>query len=197
MLELCKTRAKKSSPDMFNFYVVLAGHDIVTDTDRATTCRCKFKAPSLQTKSRKNEGHSENMGFNGKTIWSFQAKKKNKNIILTFQKPQWDIRTLEQSIEYRPWTYHTFSYSFAANFSGAKPQKTAIDSGKNQLKVFHDHSQNVNAMIRIKEIRFREEKLNALELTENLEHFWPIKTTQNQAQIQTGSKRLRTVFFAN
>ena len=92
-------------------------------------------------------------------------------------------------------TYHTFSYSFAASFSGAKPQKTAIDSGKNQLKVFHDHSQNVNAMTRIKEIRFREEKLNALELTENLEHFWPIKTTQNQAQIQTGSKCLRTVFL--
>ena len=58
MLELCKTRAKKSSPDMFNFYVVLAGHDVVTDASRATRCRRIFKAPSLQTKITKKEGLS-------------------------------------------------------------------------------------------------------------------------------------------
>ena len=29
LLELCKTRSKKSSPDMFNFYVDLASHDIL------------------------------------------------------------------------------------------------------------------------------------------------------------------------
>ena len=45
LLDLCKTRAKKSSPDLFNFYAVLAGHDMVTDASRATTCRHKFKAP--------------------------------------------------------------------------------------------------------------------------------------------------------
>ena len=53
LLDLCKTRTKKSSPDMFNFYVVLAGHDKLNDAGRATTCRRKFKAPSLQTKYRK------------------------------------------------------------------------------------------------------------------------------------------------
>ena len=68
LLELFKTRAKKSCPDMFNFYVVSAGHDMVTDVGRATTCRCKFKASRLQTKSRKIEGHSENMSFNGETV---------------------------------------------------------------------------------------------------------------------------------
>ena len=62
------TRAKKSSPDVFNFYVVLAGHDMVTDASRATTCRLKFDAPSLKTKSTKNEGPPENMGFKGKTV---------------------------------------------------------------------------------------------------------------------------------
>ena len=64
LLELCKTRTKKSSPDMFNFYVIFVGHDMVTDTGKATTCGYKFKAPSLQTKSTKNEEHFENMGFN-------------------------------------------------------------------------------------------------------------------------------------
>ena len=43
-LELCKTGTKKSSPDMSNFYVILAGHDIVTDADRATMCRRKSRA---------------------------------------------------------------------------------------------------------------------------------------------------------
>ena len=89
----------------------------------------------------------------------------------------------------------TYSTEFAASFSGAKPQKTAIDSEKSELKTYHDHSQNVNAMTRIKEIRFREEKLNALELTEKLEHFRPFRTTQNQARIQRGSICLLTIFL--
>ena len=71
---------------MFNFYVVLAGHDKVSDAGRATTCRGKLKAPSLQTKSTKNEGPPENMGFKGKTVWRFQTKKKNRNILLNLSK---------------------------------------------------------------------------------------------------------------
>ena len=50
LLELCKTGTKKSSPDIFNFDVTLAGHDMVTDANRATTCRHKCKAARLQTK---------------------------------------------------------------------------------------------------------------------------------------------------
>ena len=38
---------------MFNIYVVLAGHDMVTDASTATTCRRNFKAPSCQTKYKK------------------------------------------------------------------------------------------------------------------------------------------------
>ena len=45
LLEFCRTRTKKSSPDLFKFYVVLAGHDKATNAGRATTCRRKFKAP--------------------------------------------------------------------------------------------------------------------------------------------------------
>ena len=55
LLELCKTTTKESRPDMFNFYADLVGHDMVIHTGKATKCRCKFKAPSLQTKSTKNE----------------------------------------------------------------------------------------------------------------------------------------------
>ena len=66
ILELCKTRAKKSSSDLFNFYVDLAGHNKVTDFGGATMCRRNLKTPLLQTKGTKNEGHSEYMDFDEK-----------------------------------------------------------------------------------------------------------------------------------
>ena len=47
MLELCKTRTKKSSLHMLNFYLVSATRHMVIDNDSSTTCRSKFKAPSL------------------------------------------------------------------------------------------------------------------------------------------------------
>ena len=68
LLEICKTESTESSASMFTFYVVFAGHEVVTDASMATTCRRNFKASSLQTKITKNEGYFENMGFNGKTV---------------------------------------------------------------------------------------------------------------------------------
>ena len=102
LLELCKTGTKKSSPDVFNFYVVLVGQDMVTDASRATTCRRKFKAPSLQTKSTKHEGPPENIGFKGKTVWRFQTKKKQIHYSRPFKTTPWKTRTLNASIEHGP-----------------------------------------------------------------------------------------------
>ena len=59
---------------MFNFYVVLAAHKKVNDEGRATTCRLKFKAPSLKTKSTKNEGPFENMSFSENPFEDFNEK---------------------------------------------------------------------------------------------------------------------------
>ena len=53
LLEVCKTRAKKSSPDVFTFFVDLAGHDMVRDTDRSTTCWSRSRAPPLEKKGQK------------------------------------------------------------------------------------------------------------------------------------------------
>ena len=38
----------------------------------------QIQNPIILKKSTKNGGHSENMGFDGKTIWRFQTKKKLK-----------------------------------------------------------------------------------------------------------------------
>ena len=74
LFELCKTTSKKSSPDLFNFYVISAGHDMAIDAARATTCRRNFKAPRLQTERTKNEGPFKKVSFNGKSVWRFQTK---------------------------------------------------------------------------------------------------------------------------
>ena len=84
-MEFCRTRIKKSSPDIFNFYVHFASHDMVTDAGRATTCRCKFKDPSLYTKSTKNEGHSKNLSFSKNRFEDFNEKKIKETFSLTKQ----------------------------------------------------------------------------------------------------------------
>ena len=75
LFELCKTRTKKSSPDLFKFYVISAGHGMAKDNDRATTCTRNFKAPWLQTERTKNEGPSGKKSFNGETDCWFRTKK--------------------------------------------------------------------------------------------------------------------------
>ena len=54
---------------------------MITDVERATTCRCKFKAPLIDSKCTKNEGHSENMVLNGKIILRFQEEKSRINTL--------------------------------------------------------------------------------------------------------------------
>ena len=81
----------------------------------------------------------------------------------------------------------TSRYTFATSFNGTKPKEKTIPSTENLLKVFYDYSQIVNAMTKFKNFRFREEKLNGLELTRNFEKFRPIWTTKNQVHIQAGS----------
>ena len=85
LLELCKTRNEKSSPNMLNFYVILAGHDMITDGGRATKCSWNFKAPWLETKVQLKEDISK-MIFTKKTVWTFQTLKKTETTFLTVQK---------------------------------------------------------------------------------------------------------------
>ena len=70
LLELCKTRTKKSSPDMFNFYVVLAGHDMVTDAGRVTTRRRKLKVQLVP----KNKDLPKTWVLTGKQFEVFRPK---------------------------------------------------------------------------------------------------------------------------
>ena len=51
---------------MFNFYVILAGHDMVTDAGRATKCKRKCKTPCLQTKVWKMKDLSKTWVLTGK-----------------------------------------------------------------------------------------------------------------------------------
>ena len=44
LVEFCKSRTMKSSPDLFHFYVISAGQDMANDAGRATTCERLFEA---------------------------------------------------------------------------------------------------------------------------------------------------------
>ena len=63
LFELGKTRTRNAIPDMFNFYVVLAGRD-TAGLPRAG----ENSKPHDFKQSTKNEGPFGNMGFNGKTV---------------------------------------------------------------------------------------------------------------------------------
>ena len=69
LLDLCKIRTKKSSREMFNFYIVLADHDL------AGLPHAGENSKSHHYKKKYKKGPSKNMGFNGKTVWRFQTKK--------------------------------------------------------------------------------------------------------------------------
>ena len=82
MLEICKTRTKKSNADLLTFYVNSAGHDMANDAGRATTCRRIFKAPILQTERTKNEEPSEKWVLTGKQFENFKPKKPKNTVIV-------------------------------------------------------------------------------------------------------------------
>ena len=69
-----------SSPHMFNFYEVLAGHDMVTDVGRATTRSRKFKAPLLQTKVQKMKDLPKT-AFDQENSLKISKENKNRKII--------------------------------------------------------------------------------------------------------------------
>ena len=84
---------------MFNFYVVLAGHDMVTDVGRANLCRLKLKSPSLPTKCTKIEGPFENMSFSKKQFEDFNEKKVKQTSSLDQTTP-WNTRPLKTTNEF-------------------------------------------------------------------------------------------------
>ena len=88
-MELCKTRTKKSSNDMLNFYVVSAGRDMFNDTYRSTTCRRKSRAAPFQgkihkmkvlTKTRVSPKNSLNISDQKLKFFTFGIREQNKGI---------------------------------------------------------------------------------------------------------------------
>ena len=99
MLELCKTRTKKSSPDMFNCYVAMTGHDKVTDAGKATTCRCKINAPSLSKKYKKMKDIPKTLVLTGNQVKDFRQEKEQDHCFRPFKRTQSISKTLKTSIE--------------------------------------------------------------------------------------------------
>ena len=111
LFEFCKTRTKKSSPDLFKFYVTSSGHHMADDAGRATTCGLNFKAPWLQTERTKNEESSEKMSFNAETVWKIQTKKKPKNPVIVWRTKQKNHETPKVKTEHEPCSQEELNWS--------------------------------------------------------------------------------------
>ena len=83
--KLCKTRIKKSSLDMLNFYVVSGGCDMLNDTDRSTTCRSRIRAPLFHRKEQKMRVLPKT-GFSPKKPFEYLRKKSSKLSRLALEK---------------------------------------------------------------------------------------------------------------
>ena len=80
MLEFCKTRTKKSSPDLFIFYVVSAGHDILGLTRAGEKSK-----PHDYKQNTKRKDLSKTRVLTANSL-NISDKKKQKKNISTFQK---------------------------------------------------------------------------------------------------------------
>ena len=76
-----------------------------------------------------------------------------------------------------------------------KPEEKTMASTNFFFKISQDWSKFASAMTNINKIRFREEKLKAVELTKIFEQFRPAQTAINQAHFQAGSICVMTYFL--
>ena len=70
---------------MIDFYVVLAGHNKVSDAGRDTTCMRKFKAPSIQKVQKMRD--LPKMSFTEKPFERFR-RKKSKTFLAQIKQPR-------------------------------------------------------------------------------------------------------------
>ena len=66
---------------MFNFYVDLAGHDLVSETGMTTTCRRKIKPHDYEQKVQKMKDLSKTWVLKGKHFEDFRQKKDRNDIL--------------------------------------------------------------------------------------------------------------------
>ena len=72
---------------MFNFFVVLAGHDKVTDAGRFATCRRKINPHDYKEKYKKWRTFRKH-GFERENSLKISDEKRTETLFSTFQKTQ-------------------------------------------------------------------------------------------------------------
>ena len=97
----CKTRTEKSSTNMFNFHVVLTGHDKLADNGRANKCRGNSKPHQYQQKVQKKKFLQKTWVLTVKQFEDF-SRKEFKTSFSTFRKTRWNTKTLRPSTGYGP-----------------------------------------------------------------------------------------------
>ena len=101
LLDFCKTRTKKSSPDQFSFYVISAGHEMAKEAGRATTWRRSFKAHEYKQNVQKMKGLLKKLVLTEKQFEDFRQK--NPKIpLLPWRTKQKNHKTPRAKTEHEP-----------------------------------------------------------------------------------------------
>ena len=80
LFKLCKSRTKKSSPDLFEFYVISAGHGMVNDAGRVATSRRSFKAHDKKQNIQKMKGLLKKRALTGNSLKFLNQKTKKSSL---------------------------------------------------------------------------------------------------------------------
>ena len=111
LLVLCKTRTKKSSPDLSNFYVVLAGHDTVTETGTGQPRAGAYsKSHDYKQKVQKTKDLLKTWVLTGKQFQNF-PRKKSQTPILAWRTKQRKHKTTKTKTEHVPCNQDEINWS--------------------------------------------------------------------------------------
>ena len=110
LFELFKTRTKKSSPDLFNVYVISAGHDMAIDAGRATTCRRNCKPHDYKQNVQKMKGLLKEWVLTGKKFEDFKQKTSKIPLFPRRTKRQ-NQRTPRAKTEHEPFSHEKINWS--------------------------------------------------------------------------------------
>ena len=110
LFELCKTRNKKSSPDLIKFYVISAGHGISMTMTGLPRAGGISKLRDYKQNVQKMTNLLKKWASTGNSL-NFSKTKKPKNPVIVWRTKQKNHKTLEAKPEHEPCNQEEINWS--------------------------------------------------------------------------------------
>ena len=110
LFELCKTRTKKSSPDLVSFYVMSASHDMANDAGRLPRAGAISKPHYYKQNVQKMMGLLKKWVLTGKQFEDIRQKN-SKTPLLSWRRKQNNHKTPGPKTEHEPCSHEEINWS--------------------------------------------------------------------------------------